>query len=31
MRAAIYEAYGTPEVLEIRDVERPSIKDDDRD
>ncbi len=30
MRAAIYESYGTPEVLEIKDVELPSIKDDDR-
>jgi NADPH:quinone reductase-like Zn-dependent oxidoreductase len=30
MRAAIYDSYGTPEVLEIKDVELPSIKDDDR-
>ncbi len=30
MRAAIYECYGTPEVLEIKDVDLPSIKDDDR-
>ena len=30
MRAAIYESYGPPEVLEIKDVELPSIKDDDR-
>jgi NADPH:quinone reductase-like Zn-dependent oxidoreductase len=30
MRAAIYSSYGPPEVLEIKDVERPSIMDDDR-
>jgi NADPH:quinone reductase-like Zn-dependent oxidoreductase len=30
MRAAIYRSYGPPEVLEIKDVEQPSIKDDDR-
>lgn len=30
MKAAIYESYGTPEVLEIKNVELPSIKDDDR-
>lgn len=30
MRAAIYKSYGPPEVLEIKDVELPSIKDDDR-
>ena len=30
MRAAIYGSYGPPEVLEIKDVELPSIKDDDR-
>ena len=28
VRAAIYESYGPPEVLEINDVELPSIKDD---
>ncbi|MGE6489127.1 NAD(P)-dependent alcohol dehydrogenase [Paenisporosarcina sp. NPDC076898] len=30
MRAAIYSSYGPPEVLEIKDVERPTIMDDDR-
>jgi NADPH:quinone reductase-like Zn-dependent oxidoreductase len=30
LRAAIYKTYGPPEVLEIKDVELPSIKDDDR-
>jgi NADPH:quinone reductase-like Zn-dependent oxidoreductase len=30
MRAAIYRSYGPPEVLEIKDVELPSITDDDR-
>ncbi|MFE6169350.1 NAD(P)-dependent alcohol dehydrogenase [Viridibacillus arvi] len=30
MKAAIYRSYGPPEVLEIADVELPSIKDDDR-
>jgi NADPH:quinone reductase-like Zn-dependent oxidoreductase len=30
MRAAIYSTYGPPEVMEIKDVEQPSIKDDDR-
>jgi NADPH:quinone reductase-like Zn-dependent oxidoreductase len=30
MRAAIYESYGPPEVMEIKDVELPFIKDDDR-
>jgi NADPH:quinone reductase-like Zn-dependent oxidoreductase len=30
MRAAIYRSYGPPEVLEIKDVEQPSIKDDER-
>ena len=30
MRAAIYSSYGPPEVLEIKEVERPSIMDDDR-
>ena len=30
MRAAIYESYGPPEVLEIKDVELPSIMDEDR-
>lgn len=30
MRAAIYSTYGPPEVMEIKDVEQPSIIDDDR-
>ncbi|WML48606.1 NAD(P)-dependent alcohol dehydrogenase [Neobacillus sp. PS3-34] len=30
MRAAIYRSYGPPEVLNIEDVEQPTIKDDDR-
>jgi NADPH:quinone reductase-like Zn-dependent oxidoreductase len=30
MRAAIYRSFGPPEVLELKDVEQPSIKDDDR-
>ena len=30
MKAAVYKSYGPPEVLEITDVELPSIKDDDR-
>lgn len=30
MKAAIYRSYGPPEVLEITDVQLPSIKDDDR-
>ena len=30
MKAAIYKSYGSPEVLEIRDVEKPFIKDEDR-
>ena len=30
MRAATYNSYGPPEVLQITDVETPSIKDDDR-
>lgn len=30
MRAAIYRSYGSPEVLEITDVEQPCIQDDDR-
>ena len=28
MKAAIYRSYGPPEVLEITDVELPSIKDE---
>ena len=30
MRAAIYTSYGPPEVLVVKDVELPYIKDDDR-
>jgi NADPH:quinone reductase-like Zn-dependent oxidoreductase len=30
MRAAIYSTYGPPEVMEIKDVEQPSIIDEDR-
>lgn len=30
MRAAIYNSFGPPEVMEIKDVEQPSIKDQDR-
>ena len=30
MRAALYRSYGPPEVLQIEDVEQPSILEDDR-
>ncbi|MBB3109618.1 NADPH:quinone reductase-like Zn-dependent oxidoreductase [Paenibacillus phyllosphaerae] len=30
MKAAIFNSYGSPEVMEIRDTQKPSIKDDDR-
>ena len=30
MRAAIYSTFGPPEVMEIKEVEQPSIKDQDR-
>lgn len=30
MKAAIFKTYGSPEVMEIRDVEKPFIKDEDR-
>lgn len=30
MKAAIYSSYGSPEVMEIRDVEKPFINDEDR-
>jgi NADPH:quinone reductase-like Zn-dependent oxidoreductase len=30
LRAAVYKSYGPPDVLEIKEVEQPSIKDDDR-
>ena len=30
MKAAIYKSYGSPEVMEIRDVDKPFIKDEDR-
>ncbi|MFD0048150.1 NAD(P)-dependent alcohol dehydrogenase [Actinomycetes bacterium NPDC127524] len=30
MKAAIYHSYGSPEVLQIRDVHKPAIKDEDR-
>ncbi len=29
MKALVYETYGTPEVLELRDVEVPTVGDDD--
>ncbi|MCR8643509.1 NAD(P)-dependent alcohol dehydrogenase [Paenibacillus sp. N1-5-1-14] len=30
MKAAMFNSYGSPEVIEIRDSQQPSIKDDDR-
>jgi len=30
LKAAIYKSYGSPEVVEIRDVEKPFITDEDR-
>ncbi|RDU37882.1 NAD(P)-dependent alcohol dehydrogenase [Neobacillus piezotolerans] len=30
MRAAVYSTFGPPDVLEIKDVDQPTIKDDDR-
>jgi len=29
MRAAVYEKYGPPEVLRIKDIDIPSIKEDE--
>jgi NADPH:quinone reductase-like Zn-dependent oxidoreductase len=28
MKAIVYERYGSPDVLELRDVEKPSVTDD---
>ncbi|WP_417897788.1 alcohol dehydrogenase catalytic domain-containing protein [Bacillus haimaensis] len=30
MKAAIFKSYGSPEVMEISEVDKPSIKDEDR-
>jgi NADPH:quinone reductase-like Zn-dependent oxidoreductase len=30
LKAAIFKSYGSPEVMEIRDVDKPFIKDEDR-
>ena len=29
MRAMVHRAYGSPEILELREIERPAINDDD--
>jgi NADPH:quinone reductase-like Zn-dependent oxidoreductase len=28
MKAMVYERYGSPDVLELRDIARPSVSDD---
>jgi NADPH:quinone reductase-like Zn-dependent oxidoreductase len=28
MKAIVYERYGSPDVLEVRDIELPSVSDD---
>ena len=28
MKAIVYETYGSPDVLELRDVEKPAVADD---
>ena len=29
MRAMVHRAYGSPEILELREIERPAIDDDE--
>jgi NADPH:quinone reductase-like Zn-dependent oxidoreductase len=28
MKAIVYEEYGSPDVLELRDIDKPSVSDD---